>query len=119
MLPVLDGLSARNWARGNDVITQEIFIIALAIIAAADAGELTTTVQHDTTVTINGIVITGSTMTNNDAIGQTYYAVNAETTIDAKLTEQMSTVIKYFEKYDYAISITSANGSSITWNLSW
>jgi len=119
MLPVLDGLSARNWARGNDVITQEIFIIALAIIAAADAGELTTTVKFDSTVTINGTIITGSPMTNNDTAGQTYYSVYSGNTTDAKSTEQMDTVIKYFEKYDYAISRTSSNGATITWNLSW
>ena len=58
-------------------------------------------------------------MTNNDVTGQSYYSVWAESTIDAKLLEQMDTVIKYFEKYHYDITRTSANGSSITWNLSW
>ena len=119
MLPVLDGLSARNWGRDNDVITQEILIISLAITEAATSFNLETTVQFDTTVTINGIVITGSIMTNDDATGQEYYSVWTENTTDAKLTEQMDTVIKYFEGYSYAITRTSANGSTITWNLSW
>jgi len=119
MLPVLDGLSARNWSRDNDIITQEILIISLAITQAATVFNLTTTVQFDTTVTINGTVITGSIMTNNDATGLTYYNVFAEVTTDAKLTEQMDTVIKYFEKYNYTITRTSTNGTSITWNLSW
>jgi hypothetical protein len=119
MLPVLDGLSARNWGRDSDTITQEIFIISLAIIAAADAKDLSTTVQHDTTVTVNGTTITGSPMTNQDATGLTYYNVFADVTTDAKLTEQMDTVIKYFEKYSYAITRTSATGNSITWNVSW
>ena len=119
MLPVLDGLSARNWGRDNDTITQEIMIIALAIADAATLFNLSTTVQFDTTVTINGTVITGSIMTNDDATGQSYYSVWSEATTDAKLTEQMSTVIKYFEKYSYAITRTSSNGTSITWNISW
>jgi len=119
MLPVLDGLSARNWARDSEVITSEIFIISMAIIAAADAKNLSTTVQHDTTVDINSTTITGSPMTNQDATGLTYYNVFADVTTDAKLTEQMDTVIKYFEKYDYAITRTSATGVSITWNVSW
>ena len=99
MLPVLDGLSARNWGRDSDVITQEIFIISMAIIAAADAKNLSTTVQFDTTVTINAITVTGSVMTNNDATGLTYYNVWSETTTDAKLKEQMDTVVKYCQKY--------------------
>ncbi len=119
MLPVLDGLSARNWGRDNDVITQEILIISLAITQAATAFNLTTTVQFDTTVTINGSVITGSIMTNDDATGLTYYNVFTESVTDIKLKEQMDTVIKYFEKYSYAITRTSTNGISITWNLSW
>lgn len=119
MLPVLDGLSARNWGRDNDVITQEILIISLAITEAATAFNLSTTVQFDTTVTINGITITGSTMTNEDATGESYYSVWTEATTSAKLTEQMDTVIKYFEGYSYAITRTSSNESTITWNLSW
>ena len=119
MLPVLDGLSARNWSRDNDVITQEILIISLAITEAATSFNLSTTVQFDTTVTINGIVVTSSIMTNNDATGQSYYSVFSEATVDAKLTEQMDTVIKYFQGYSYAITRTSSNGESITWNLSW
>lgn len=119
MLPVLDGLSARNWARDSDAITQEIFIISMAIITAADAKNLSTTVQYDTTIDINGTTITGSIMTNQDATGLTYYNAFTEATTDAKLTEQMDTVIKYFEDYNYAITRTSASGNSITWNLSW
>ncbi len=119
MLPVLDGLSARNWGRDNNTITQEILIISLAIINAAEAGELTTTVKFDSTVTVNGTVITGSPMTNNDATGQSYYSVYAGNTVSEKLTEQMNTVITYFEKYKYAITRTSSNGETITWNLAW
>ena len=119
MLPTLDGLTARNWGRDNDVIIQEILIISLAITQAATTFALSTTVQHDTTVDVNGITVTGSIMTNNDATGQQYYSVWTEATTDAKLTEQMETVITYFEGYDYAITRTSSNGSSITWNISW
>jgi len=119
MLPTLDGLSARNWGRDNDAIIQEILIISLAITQAATVFQLSTTVQFDTTVDVNGITVTGSIMTNNDATGQSYYSVFTEATTDAKLTEQMDTVIKYFEGYKYAITRTSANGSTITWNISW
>jgi len=119
MLPTLDGLSARNWGRDNAAIIQEILIISLAITEAATNFDLSTTVQYDTTVDINGTTITGSPMTNQDATGLTYYNVFADVTTDAKLTEQMDTVIKYFEKYDYAITRTSATGDSITWNVSW
>jgi len=119
MLPTLDGLAARNWGRDNDVIIQEILIISLAITQAATIFELSTTIQFDTTVDVNGVVVTGTIMTNNDVTGQEYYSVFSEATISAKLTEQMDTVIKYFEGYDYAITRTSSNGESITWNLSW
>ena len=119
MLPTLDGLSARNWGRDNDAIIQEILIISLAITQAATLFALSTTVQFDTTVGVNGSTITGSIMTNDDATGLTYYNVFTESVVDAKLKEQMDTVIKYFEGYDYAITRTSSNGISITWNLSW
>ena len=91
----------------------------MAITEAATLFNLLTTVKFDTTVTINGTVITGSIMTNDDATGLTYFNVFSEATTDAKLSEQMSTVIKYFEKFNYAITRTSTNGFSITWNLSW
>jgi hypothetical protein len=116
MLPVLDGLSARNWSRDNDIITQEILIISLAITAAATSYNLSTTVNNATTVTINGTVVTGSPMST---AGITYYNAWTGATVDAKLTEQMDTVIKYFEGYKYDITRTSSDGSSITWNLSW
>jgi hypothetical protein len=119
MLPLLNGTSARNWARDNSVITQEIMIISLAITVAAEAHTLSTTVQSDTTVTINGVSVTGSPMTMNNATGLTYYNVWAATAVNAKLAEQMNTVVKYFQKYGYAITRTSASGSSITWNVSW
>jgi len=119
MLPTLDGLSARNWGRDNDVIIQEILIISLAITQAATLFQLSTTVQFDTVVNVNGVDVTGTIMTNNDATGQSYYSAWTEATIDAKLTEQMDTVVKYFEGYSYAITRTSSNGSTITWNISW
>ena len=58
-------------------------------------------------------------MPNDDATGKTYYDVFVESTTDAKLKEQMDTVIKYFEGFKYAFTRTSTNGISITWNLSW
>ena len=119
-LPLLDAEQARNCARGNDVITQEILIISLAIIEQiCPAGEFCVTVDSTTTVDVNGVIVTGSPMTNEDAYGYSVYAVWSGSAIDAKITEQLETVSTYFTKYGYSVSILSSNGMTISWKVCW
>ena len=119
MLPLLCAEQMRNCSRGNDIIAQEILILSLRAASVACNGVFCVNAQHDTTVDVNGVTVTGSIMTNDDAVGHEYFAVWQEQTEDAVLLEQMTTVITYFESYGYTLTRTSTNGTSITWTLCW
>jgi len=119
MLPLLEAGAARNWARDNNVIAQEILIISLAVAIKAEQFELSTVVQFDTEVYVNGTLVVGSIMTNEDLVGASYYATWADQIDDAKKREQMDTVIKYFQRYGYSITAISTTGTSIAWSISW
>jgi len=105
--------------RGNYTIAQEVLLISLASITAGMAEELTVTVDATTTNDVNGVVVTGTPMTNEDAYGFEVYSVWSESTVDAKITEQLNTVTAYFEGYNYSVSIVSTNGTTISWVISW
>lgn len=124
MLPLLEAGDARNCARGNSIIATEILLISLAITDAVEAGLFTVTVQYDTTVAVNPdgptyMITTGTPLTNETAEGFAVYSVFTEATTDAVITEQLETVTKYFQKYGYAVSNISTNGTTIAWVISW
>jgi hypothetical protein len=112
-------VQARQQGSDNSVITQEIAIIGLRILDAISANQLNTLVSASTTVTINGVVITGSIMTNDDSTGAEYYDVWQNRAIDAAKQEQMSKVIDYFTRQGYNIVRISTTGTEFYWSISW
>ena len=119
MLPLLCADQLRNCSRGNDVIAQEILILSLRAASVACNAQFSVVSQHDTTVIINGVPITGSIMTNDDAIGHEYYSVAMGQADDPVKAAQIDAVKTYFTSYGYTLDLTSANGTSLTWTLSW
>lgn len=110
---------AREQSQGNSIIAQEQFIITLRILDAISNNELSTTSGSDTTVSVNGVEITGSPMTNAEGLGPDYYSVWRETATDLNKSEQMSEVISYFRNLGYAIARKSTTGTEFYWEISW
>ena len=100
-------------------VAQEISVILLRVIAAAQSGSFTATASSSTTVSINGTTVTGSIMTNADATGHTYYNVWQGTTTDTAKTNQMQQVIDYFQGMGYTITRKSSTGTELYWSVSW
>lgn len=111
--------NAREQSQGNSVIAQEVFIITLRVIAAQAADQLSTIASATTQVVVNGTTITGSTMTNADTVGRSYYQVWRGTVEDPVKTEQMNEVVSYFKNLGYAISRKSTTGTEFYWDISW
>lgn len=110
---------ARERSQGNDVIAEEVFVITLRVIAAQAANQLSTVASATTQVSVNGTTITGSTMTNADATGRSYYQVWRGTATDATKTEQMNEVISYFKNLGYSVVRKSTTGTEFYWDISW
>lgn len=111
--------NAREQSQGNNVIAQEVFVITLRISAAVSNNSLSTTASAATQVTVNGVSITGSPMTNADSTGRSYYQVWKGTESDDVKTEQMNEVIDYFKNLGYSISRKSTTGTEFYWDIRW
>jgi len=94
-------------------------LLELYIIAAVDSGTLEATLNASSTVNINGITVTGSKMTNNDATGEAYYNVWKKSTTDAAKDAEMNAVIKHFQDLGYSINRKSTTGTILYWNITW
>lgn len=113
---------ARDRADNDSVINSQIEIIKLAILNAIAANTFTTSVTHNSTVTINGTTITGSPMTMDNATGLAYWNVWQGNTTDDVKKAQMDAVIGYFEGLKYSITRLTANGTTNSifyWKVSW
>ena len=113
------GTQARERAQGNSTIAEQIAIMELSLISAINSNVFEVKITNTSTVTIQGVTITGSPMTDNDTLGQDYYKAFQGTTVNAVYTEQMNEVINYFQGKGYTISRKSTSGSYFFWNISW
>jgi hypothetical protein len=111
--------AAREQSQGNALVAQEVCIITLRMLAAISNNALSTVSGSQTQVTINGVTITGSTMTNADSTGRSYYQVWKGVQIDAAKIEQMNEVIDYFRNLGYSIVRKSVTGTEFYWEISW
>jgi len=103
----------------TSTVFEEIALLELYIIAAVDSGTLEATLNASSTVNINGITVTGSKMTNNDATGEAYYNVWKKSTTDAAKDAEMNAVIKHFQDLGYSINRKSTTGTILYWNITW
>jgi hypothetical protein len=112
---------ARERGQDNSFIAQEISILELRVLAAIAANALTITATDLTTVSINSTTITGSPMTNNNAVGESFYKVWKGTTISTLITEQMSEVMTHFtsKKYTIVRKKNTTTNDTFYWEISW
>lgn len=113
------GAQARERAQDNNLLAQQISILEIAVLDAIASGAFEATVSNTSTVVIQGSTITGSPMTDNDVLGQSYYSVWQASTTDAVKTEQMNEVIEHFKAKGYTISRKSTSGTYFYWHISW
>lgn len=113
---------ARDRADNDSLINSQIEIIKLSILNAIASNLFTTTVTHNSTVSINGTTITGSPMTMDSATGLAYWNVWQGNTADEVKKAQMDAVISYFEGLKYSITRLTAQGTTNSifyWRLTW
>jgi hypothetical protein len=99
---------ARNKARQDRIIFDEIRSIESSILDAIEAGSYETTVSSGTHMT-------------DIATGIPYYATWAGASADRAKATQMDSVIAYFANIGYAIErrLNSITGETITWYVAW
>lgn len=105
-------VNARTLAEQSLIIFDEVRAIERAIIVAAAAGNLTVTVDDDTTMTNSTPV---------DVTSQAYFNVWQKTVTNRSLLNQMNDVISYFEGKGYSI-VRESNTNDATvfqWTVVW
>jgi hypothetical protein len=112
---------ARDRGQDNNLIAQEITILELRVLSAIANNALSTTSSDTTTVTINGTVITGSPMTNDDATGEAFYSVWKGNTESTLKSEQMREVMTHFSSKKYTIvrKKNTTTNDTFYWEISW
>jgi len=112
---------ARERGQDNSLIAQEISILEMRVLSAIASNALSTTANDTTTVTINGTVVTGSPMTNDDATGEAFYSVWKGNTESTLRSEQMSEVINHFTSKKYTITRkkNTTTNDTFYWEISW
>jgi GTP:adenosylcobinamide-phosphate guanylyltransferase len=118
----IDASEARFRAENDSLITSQISIMEMAILAAIASNQFTVNVTHNSTVSINGTTITGSPMTMDTATGLAYWNVWQDNTTDNVKKAQMDAVINYFEDLKYSITRVTAQGTTnaiFYWQITW
>ena len=112
---------ARERGQDNSLIAQEISILELRVLTAIAANALTTTSTDLTTVTVNSTTITGSPMTNNNTVGESFYKVWKGTIVSTLQTEQMSEVMTHFtsKKYTIVRKKNTTTNDTFYWEINW
>lgn len=90
---------------GNDILT-EVNILQIAVDQAAAAGNLTVNVLSTTTLTFNGVTLTGSPMTldTDDVFFKAWSdPATYQTSPYMVAREKMDTVVGYFSRLGFSI----------------
>lgn len=105
MIPTLTAENARTISKNDLVIFEEIVVLSREIINQSLDN------KYDATVSA------GTTMTTT----QLYYQVWTGTATDRQISEQMNSVIQYFEKLGYIITrkTNTVSGNTIIWFVQW
>jgi len=107
---------ARQCAIKNLTVLAEIHAIETAILTAVEAGELTATVNDNTTMTS-----TTNYADSTDTDAEVYYDVWQGLVTDAARSEEMDMVIDHFQNLGYNIvrRQNSTTLSTFRWVVSW
>jgi len=106
--PMLTAGEARNKARQDRIIFDEIRSIESIILDAIDAGSFE-------------VVVDGGTFMTDIETGVPYYGTWASVDADRGRANQMDSVIAYFKDIGYAIErrLNPVTGETITWYVVW
>ena len=100
----------------NSVTTEtEIALINVNVIKAIESGNVTASINGNTSTIINNTAITGTPMTLDTNYYFAWQGVNSNLLAAA----QMQLVVDNFTKLGYTISRFSTDGQKISWKLSW
>lgn len=106
--PMLTAGEARNKARQDRIIFDEIRSVESSILDAIDAGSFE-------------VVVDGGTLMTDSETGVPYYGTWAGVDADRGRANQMDSVIAYFNDIGYAIErrLNPTTGETITWYVVW
>ena len=101
----LNATEARKKTRDSVTILNEVRALEANVLTQVNAGNLEVTVS------------TGTTITN----GTTYYQAYNNISTNTTLTDQISTVKKYFTDKGYSVNISTnaGTGTTLQWKIKW
>jgi hypothetical protein len=101
----INATEARKQTRDSVIVLNEVRAIEANVLTQVDAGNLDVTVSTGTTITS----------------GTTYYQAYNNITSNTTLTDQISTVKKYFTDKGYSVNIStnSGTGNTLQWKIKW
>jgi len=101
----LNATEARKKTRDSITILNEVRALEANVLTQVNAGNLEVTVSS------------GTTITN----GTTYYQAYNNITTNTTLSDQISTVKKYFTDKGYSVNIStnSGTGNTLQWKIKW
>jgi|SRR6056300_275486 hypothetical protein len=104
----INAKQARLNSRVNSIIHSEINSLEVAVFAAIDNNEFTTTLST-------------TTMTTAGATAEAYYNAWQGTVPNTNYTDQMTQVIDYFEGLGYSIyqQTNTLTSNTFVWVISW
>jgi len=101
----VNATEARKQSRDSVIVLNEVRALESNVLTQINAGTLDVTVA------------TGTTITNSTTYYQAYNNITSNTT----LTDQISTVKKYFTDKGYSVTISTnaGTGNTLQWKVKW
>tara|TARA_Y100001937_G_C7127320_1_gene335493 strand:+ start:791 stop:1132 length:342 start_codon:yes stop_codon:yes gene_type:complete len=101
----INATEARKQSRDSVIVLNEVRALESNVLTEVNAGNLEVTIS------------TGTTITN----GTTYYQAYNNITSNTTLTDQISTVKKYFTDKGYSVNISTnaGTGNTLQWKIKW
>lgn len=101
----INASEARKQSRNSVIVLNEVRALEANVLTQIESGNLDVTVATGTTITS----------------GLTYYQAYNNITSNTTLTDQISTVKKYFTDKGYSVNIStnSGTGNTLQWKIKW
>jgi hypothetical protein len=105
MIPTLNSETAKIISKYDLIVFDEIVAISRTILTESINGNITAIIDEDTTMTDNTL----------------YYEVWDNITENRKVKEQITSIVNYFEKLGYHITIrlNTVTNNTIIWEVNW
>jgi hypothetical protein len=101
----INASEARKQSRNSVIVLNEVRALEANVLTQIESGNLDVTVATGTTITS----------------GLTYYQAYNNITSNTTLTDQISTVKKYFTDKGYSVNISTnaGTGNTLQWKIKW